>query len=54
MQETSEKWIQSLGREKPLEEGMAVDSSSLALGIPWTEEPGELWSIVQELPDEAA
>ena len=51
MQETSEKWIQSLGREKPLEEGMAVDSSSLALGIPWTEEPGELWSIESDMTE---
>ena len=51
MQETSEKWVQSLGREEPLEEGMAVDSSSLALGIPWTKEPGELWSIESDMTE---
>ena len=31
---------QSLGREGPLEEGMATLSSVLAWRIPWTEEPG--------------
>ena len=34
-------WIQSLGWEDPLEEGMATHSSILAWRIPWTEEPGE-------------
>ena len=29
----------------PLEEGMATFSSVLAWRIPWTEEPGGLWSI---------
>ena len=29
----------------PLEEGMATHSSILTWKIPWTEEPGELWSI---------
>ena len=29
----------------PLEEGVATHSSILAWGIPWTEEPGGLWSI---------
>ena len=29
----------------PLEEGMATHSSILAWRIPWTEEPGGLWSI---------
>ena len=37
MQET---WVQSLGREDPLEEGMATHSCILACEIPWTEEPG--------------
>ena len=41
MQET---WVQSLGREAPLEEGMATHSSILAQRIPWTEEPGGLQS----------
>ena len=34
-----ETWVQSLGREDPLEEGMATHSSILAWRIPWTEEP---------------
>ena len=32
----------SLGREGPLEKGMAIHSSFLACGIPLTEEPGEI------------
>ena len=32
--------VRSLGREDPLEKGMAVHSSILAWRIPWTEEPG--------------
>jgi len=35
-----ETWVQSLGREDPLEEGMATYSSILAWRIPPTEEPG--------------
>ena len=42
MQEPQETWVQSLGREAPLEEGMATHSRILAWRIPWTEEPGEL------------
>ena len=38
-------WVQSLGQEGPLEEGMATYSSILAWKIPWTEEPGGLQSI---------
>ena len=34
--------VQSLGQEDPLEKRMAIHSSILARGIPWTEEPGEL------------
>ena len=37
--------VQSLGREDPLEEGMATHSSVLAWRIPWTEDPGRLLSI---------
>ena len=37
-----ESWASSLGREDPLEEGMASHSSILAWRIPWTEEPGGL------------
>ena len=32
--------VRSLGREDPLEKGMAAHSSFLAWRIPWTEEPG--------------
>ena len=39
MQET---WLRSLGREDPLEEGMATLSKILFRIIPWTEEPGRL------------
>ena len=42
MQETG---IPSLGREDPLEKGMAAHSSILAWKIPWTEEPGRLPSM---------
>ena len=38
-------WVQSLGQEDPLEEGMATHSSILAWRIPWTEEPGRLQSM---------
>ena len=33
------------GLEDTLEEGMATHSSILAWRIPWTEEPGGLWSM---------
>ena len=39
MQET---WVQSLGREDPLEKGMVTHASILAWRISWTEEPGGL------------
>ena len=39
-------WVQSLGGEDSLEEGMATGSSILAWRIPWTEEPGVLQSMV--------
>ena len=42
VQETQETWVQSLGEEDPLEEGMATHSSILASRIPWSEEPGGL------------
>ena len=42
MQET---WVQSLGREDPLEKDMATHSSILAWEIPWTEETGRLQSM---------
>ena len=37
-----ETWVRSLGREDPLEKGMAVHSSILTWETPWTEEPGGL------------
>ena len=40
-----ETWVQSLGWEDPLEEGMATHSSILAWKIPWIEELGRLQSI---------
>ena len=36
---------QSLSQEDILEESMATHYSILAWRIPWTEEPGQLWSI---------
>src|SRR5574340_842824 len=38
-------WVQSLGREDPLEDSMATHSSILVWRIPWTEEPGRLQSM---------
>ena len=40
-----ETWVQSLGREDPLEKGMAIHTSILAWTIPWTEDPGGLQSM---------
>ena len=37
--------VWSLGWEDPLGEGMATYASILARRIPWTEEPGGLWTI---------
>ena len=39
--------VRFLGHEDPLEKEMATHSSILAWRIPWTEEPGELQSIVR-------
>ena len=40
-----ETWVQSLGQEDPLEQGMATHSSIPAWRIPWTEKPGGLQSM---------
>ena len=40
-----ETWVQSVGREDPLEKEMATHSGTLAWKIPWTEEPGRLQSM---------
>ena len=42
MQET---WVQSLGKENPLEKQMATNSSILVWRTPQTEEPDRLWSM---------
>ena len=42
MQETQ---VQSLGREDPMEKGMATHTSIFASRIPWTEEPSRLQSM---------
>ena len=42
---TQETWVPSLGREDPLEKGMATHSRILAWRIPWTEQPGRLQSM---------
>ena len=43
--EMQEMWVQSLGGEDPLEEGMAAHSNILAWRIPMDREPGRLLSL---------
>ena len=38
-------WARFLGWEDPIEKEMATHSSILAWEIPWTEEPGGLYSM---------
>ena len=38
-------WGCIFGLKNPLEQAMAVHSSTLAWRIPWTEKPGRLWSM---------
>ena len=45
VQEMKETHVQSLGQKDPLEEEMATHSHVLAWRIPWTGEPGWLWSL---------
>ena len=45
MQEPQKTWVQSLGQEDPLEEGMATHSSIFAWIIPSTVESGGLQSM---------
>ena len=40
-----ETWVQSLGREDPLEKEIATYSSIFAWSTPWTEEPDGLESM---------
>ena len=42
---TWETRIRSLSREDPLEKEIATHSSTVALKIPWMEEPGRLQSM---------
>ena len=44
MPKAQETQVPSLGREDPLEKGMASHSSILAWRLPWTEELGGLQS----------
>ena len=48
VQKMQEMWVGSLGPEKLLEEGMATHSNILTWRIPWTEQPGGLWSMGSE------
>ena len=48
VQNTQEMWVQFLGWEDPVEEGMATHSSILAWRIPWPEEPGRLQSMGEQ------
>ena len=43
IQDTQKMWIQSLGQEDLLD--LTTHCSILAWKIPWTEEPGGLWSM---------
>ena len=45
MKEMQEIRVQSLGQADPREKKMATHSHILAWEIPWTEEPGGLWSV---------
>ena len=46
--------VQFLGQEDPLEKEMAIRSSILVWGIPWTEEPGSLQSMGSQESDTIA
>ena len=48
IQEILDTWVQSLGREDPLEKEMATHSSILAWEIPWAEEPGRLQPMASQ------
>ena len=44
VQQMPQTRVRALGRDDPLEEGMATYSSISAWRVPWTEEPGGLLS----------
>ena len=48
-----ETWVQSLGREDPLEKEMATHSGTLACKILWTEKPGRVQSMGHKESDMA-
>ena len=43
-----ETWVRSLGREDTLEKELATRSSILAWRIPWMEEPGGLYTDLED------
>ena len=43
-----EMGVRPLSQEDPLEKEMAIHSSTIAWGIPWTEEPGGLQGGLKE------
>ena len=50
MQDLQETQVQSLGQEDPLEEEIAIHSSTIAWKIPWTEEPSRLvYGVAQSM-----
>ena len=51
VQEAPETQVRSLGQEDPLEEELATRSTILAWEIPWTENPGRLWSMGSQESD---
>ena len=40
--------VRSLGQEDPLKKEMATHTHILAWRVPWTEEPGQLQSMVSQ------
>ena len=48
IQEMQDTWLQPLGWEDPLEEGMTTQSSILVWRIPWTEEPTTICGVPKE------
>ena len=49
MQESKGIWVQSLGKDDPLEEGRVTHSSILGWRIPQTEEPDRLQSMGSQI-----
>ena len=49
MQETQETWVQALGQEDPLEEGMATHSSILVWRVPDKKDRGAWWATIHRV-----